>query len=1286
MSHHQKTEIVSINLTAPSSFDDNTLADKLDVNTKLSSELVLEEDDKEKKPKAPQASMLMFTVGSDYIYLAVGVAFFAVASLTTPGQTMLYGEIFKFMSKFLAKDPEFPDATSFMNKIRLYCGILMITGVGNLLFCWIGCYFWMKFGERQQERARVAVFNLLLQRKMDSFDMNDNFSGKLTQVHRSIEELRSGCAESLGGLALCLGGIIALLVTALYHSWSVALIMMSSIPLMGFSTTIFGSLSFKAMQIENSHSAQGSKVLDWAFNAAEIVRVFNGQFVEMAKFKKSVDLSTKSFVKHANFNSINVGVIKCLVLMMFVQGFWWGNYQIEKKRISISELFTTFTSCLLLGGNIAQLSTLLQKINQAKAGAAEIEKFIKETPESEATLEAEELPISVENNTIEFSDVSFKYPTRENIVLDKVSAKFDSSALNFIIGKSGCGKSTMFQLLTKSYKPQFGSIMVNGVDINNYSTSMLSSFITTVSQSSTIFNATVRDNICMAVASRFETTDEVPLPHIQEACNFALLDDVIEYFEDGFDSMLTPRNLSGGQQQRIEIARAKLRDTPVLILDESLSALDSLRKGKLMRSIRDWRKGRLTIMITHDLEYLEPQDNIVLVEDGKVGAAGKFESLADSKLIKSIREYKHAVVMNGGDEAEDDEFRDKGEDSERNSYDFIHSPYILKDLEKNEPVNEDDNDKTKKKMMKNEQEAMVSIFTILMKSKSQIQHLSVVLLGIVLAMVNAAFTPVFSYCFAKLLVNMVNVSVGLSNKHELLKWSCVIIGISVGNGLTTYLAEFVMEVAGEKWVANMKKTIFEAINDRKLDFFADPLNKPAILTGLLMNDARDLRNLISIFLPTIFQLVSMLVAGLVWMFIVGWKLSLVGISFIPLVMIVVQTYSMVFQQFENRYKTSVANIENSVHETYKGIKWIFVNNSTSYFARKFNRELIPVKAFGTSRAVFSGFGIALTGLCTAVATGTLLYFGMKLISTAEYNRAQFLQVVTLFIFTVSQASILLYKFPDIAKGKKAGNAFLRLLELSIDEDVARGTLKNLKTNNTPVVVELKDTTFKYAPTSRKVLNKVSFQLKQGSVTGIAGLSGSGKSTIALLLFKLYEVSNGMIYFWGQDIKDIDTYWLRSKISFVPQHAKFFEGTIFENLIYGIENSQTIPDSAVLEVLKLVNLFDYIVSLPEGIYTRIGEGNLLFSGGQLQRLAIARAVMKNPTLLVLDECTSNLDVENTDLIGDAITRILKEKKMTILAITHDNRLMEKLESIMVLSNGKIIDNGSYNEVCEKHNIF
>lgn len=1184
---------------------------------------------------------------SDLPLLAVGIVLIVIAALGSPIQTYLYGKAFSKLSKLLLGEYQ---NESFIYDVRILCGAIMAVGLGRMIFTWLGILAWLLVGERVQIRARKNIFHSLLSRSVEWFDTKENLSGTMAQVNRCVEELRCGVSENLGLLVQTAASLAFLFATAMIALWSLTLVIMAAAPFMALSSLLFGKLTYKYASMENMRSAAASKVLDWCFSSGKEMRIFNGKHFDAVKFNRAVDLSARSFVQMSLAIAGNATTMKLLINIVLVLGCLFGKKMIDMGQIGVGLMFTAFSACLLLGSELSTLAETLAILQKAQASTSSIDTmgFAGQPPEV-VQLGSPKLSCT----SISMRAVSFQYITSVTAVIKNVDAYFDSSSLNFILGKSGSGKSTVALLLSGLLVPTLGSICVDEVEDRDLGPLWYSQNVTYLELNSTIFDQLLRKNLLLGCVS---TTDDV----LMEACQLAGLSDWVDLLPQKIDSMIKATSLSGGQLQKVGLARAFLRNSPILILDEATSAIDIASRGRIFSNVREKRHGKLTIVITHNPMEIKDHDQVLLFEDGAVKFSGRGSEVDLFEKFEEGEDYDDSSF-------EESEVSDK---KQRFSvYDYLTNPAVLRDLEQ----------------PKEEELIPLSIFRILRLCYATTNNRILITVGLVFSFLCGLASPALSFCFAKLLAIVFD-----TVPSQPVSWVIATIGVALTEALFYFVSHVSLLYSLEMWIVALRKTCLATINDQDMSFFTTLYLSPSDLTTLLMNDTRDLRNLVSEFLPAALLAVSLSTLGIIWAIVVGWKLALVGLAFVPLVLLVTVAYGLILLKYETEYKSRVAELEAFGYNVVAGIRTVKSFGLADELRSDFDVNLNAIHSAGMKRALASGFGIALQELCTSVATGVILYYGMCLVARGNYSNAQMLEVLTLLMFTMASAGSLMHKFPEIARGQRAGTLISRILSygaLGVETD---GDLIVVNYRSSPVL-EATDVSFSYPDSTSKrykaVLNNASFRIAN-EIVAIVGESGAGKSTIGLILARLVPRDRGSIMLFGKPISSYEPECFRSTVVLCPQSANFFEGTVYENLTYGLRPSTVSPEF-VFECLEKCNALSFVEKLPCGVDTVIGEGtDTLLSLGQKQRLSLARALVRKPKVLILDEPTSNLDAENAEMITELLLGLQEvDSKLAIIIITHDALVMKRVPRLLVLSHGEVVQDGSYNDlVSERGELF
>ncbi|CAH02558.1 ATP-binding cassette a-factor transporter STE6 [Kluyveromyces lactis] len=1176
---------------------------------------------------------------------------------------------------------------------------------------WVSLSTWMTLGERQGFRIRNSLIMFYFEKDLKWYDSNENLEGDFIQINRCIEEVRASSAEASAIFFQNVISIIALIATSMYYSWSLTLIILCSLPLLATLAVFLSMKVEKFSKLENLESSKASSVLAWSLDAFQMIRLFNTSYWEQKKFETLVSKCNKHFVKSCLYSALNASSLRFLTLCMFVQGFWFGNTQIKRGKMKAGDVITCFSSCLLLGSSLSSTLQQIVTIQKGKAAIQRINQFL--VPNSKSAVgewEKRSSLISTSSSIglapifcdgdIEFRDVSFAYPTRpDDYVLKNVSIKIKSGATCFIVGKSGSGKSTLASLLLKMYGEYTGEIKFGEYEIDSLDDSWLVENITLVEQRCTLFNGTLKDNL--TIVNKYASCTEV-----KQACQFALLNTVLLNLPNGIDTLLGRHGvtLSGGQQQRVALARAYLRNTPVLILDESLSALDIMSRELIVEAIRHWRKGKTTIILTHEYTQIKDDEYVYLMSEGTVVESGfKYDLLEnpDSYFaqLNSLQETRYEVPVSPDVELP----------YSPDSATYNHQPisrfsrffFDASALEPHLPNTSKSTDQLDNKRVVSrvqpldiekalqerecdlEEQGIPKILTlsaIMKKMNNSIPKRRYLVLGLLFSVIAGMSNPLFSYTFSKLLTGIAPQDTGTSSSYYLMKWSLIVISISAVDGISTFLKDFILGYCSEVWIERLRVDAMAKISSKSLDWFKLPTNNSSELNSLMMNDLRDLRGLASEFLSAITTLVFVASIGLIWALVSGWKLSLVCISLFPAFILFSGIYGSLLQVYETAYKTEIAELETRVHELVISMKTIKLLQLQQHFEGSFKTQLAKVRIVCKKRSVAVGFGIAVTNALAMVVQAILFFFGIKLVIQGEYSVAQMFETFTLLLFSIMTCVSLINQVPEISRGQRAATYIFKVLEDSGSVDTSKPDPSQNQSffstagNRETIKISNLSFAFSSAPMN-KIFNSLSCEICLNETVGIVGESGSGKSTLSLLLTRLYPVPSGKVYIGGIDINKWDEYALRRTISIVEQKPKFFDGTVRENLVYGLKRN--VSNSELRSVLKSVDLLSFVQTLPNDLNTRVHDG--LMSGGQAQRLSIARTLLRQPKIIILDECTSALDAANSFAIAELIRTVLKN--VTVIVITHSEQLMQICDRVLVLKKGKVKEEGSYAELFE-----
>lgn len=478
-----------------------------------------------------------------------------------------------------------------------------------------------------------------------------------------------------------------------------------------------------------------------------------------------------------------------------------------------------------------------------------------------------------------------------------------------------------------------------------------------------------------------------------------------------------------------------------------------------------------------------------------------------------------------------------------------------------------------------------------------------------------------------------------------------------------------------KLAYDMKKTIFDSVEKLSLGFFTNRR------TGALMTQVNGDANTIYWFfvegLPYLIVNVIQTVAVAILMFFIDWRLSLVALVFCPLCFWLVRMLSLKMKKFHaKRYSASRA-MNGQLSDVLSGVRVVKAFSREKEEIERFNKRSQILADTDKTVGVFSGTAYPAVTFLFTISSILVLGVGGWLVITGEMTYG------TLMTFTAYSAMLIspLMFFVNITQSiTNCFNATYRLMEVMDAEPEVFEKEDAVEIKDFRGAVRFEDVTFGYDKT-RKVIEDVSIDIPAGSKIGIVGHTGAGKSTIANLLIRLYDTDMGRICVDGIDVRDLTFETLRKNIAIVSQETYLFQGTILDNIRYAK------PDATMEEIItasKISGAHDFIIKLADGYETRLGWGYKELSGGERQRVSIARAILRDPKILILDEATSAMDTKTERSIQQALEK-LTENRTTIM-IAHRLSTLRDCEKLFVIEHGKVAEEGTHTELIHKKGIY
>ena len=444
-------------------------------------------------------------------------------------------------------------------------------------------------------------------------------------------------------------------------------------------------------------------------------------------------------------------------------------------------------------------------------------------------------------------------------------------------------------------------------------------------------------------------------------------------------------------------------------------------------------------------------------------------------------------------------------------------------------------------------------------------------------------------------------------------------------------------------------------------------------TGDLMNRVTEDVSRVRMYLgPAIMYTINtsvLFILIIIAMFNVNARLTVYSLLPLPLLAITIYYVHTIINQRSEKIQEQLSSLSSFVQETFSGIRVIKSYVRENDIRRKFDVESEHYKAHSMSlvqvQALFYPMMLLLVGMSTII---TVYIGGIEVINgnITSGNIAEFIVYVTQLTFPVMSLGWVTSLVQRAAASQKRINEFLNtepeIVSLSDEKTELKGG------------IQFKNVDFRYPDTGIQAIKNVSFEVKPGEFIAIIGRTGSGKSSIANLMMRMYDVDSGQILVDGKPIKHWDLFHLRSQIGFVPQEVFLFSDSIYNNIAFGLDECD---DSEVEEAAKNAAVYHNIMDFGKGFQTLIGERGITLSGGQKQRLSIARAIIKKPQVLIFDDCLSAIDTRTEEEILNNLSRIMENK--TSILIAHRVSTIKNADKILVMDNGQIIEQGTHEDL-------
>ncbi|ABD45072.1 ABC transporter, permease/ATP-binding protein [Ehrlichia chaffeensis str. Arkansas] len=549
------------------------------------------------------------------------------------------------------------------------------------------------------------------------------------------------------------------------------------------------------------------------------------------------------------------------------------------------------------------------------------------------------------------------------------------------------------------------------------------------------------------------------------------------------------------------------------------------------------------------------------------------------------------------------------------------------------------------------------------------------LLYFIFAYLVVAVSSISILAFFYELRNLVDLCIATSDVAAINNALLFLFSIVLIVGLSSFLRLWLTGYVSEKVILDIRIKLYNKIIHFSPRFFEN--NSISSLITRLMADTATLQVILSTSMSTILRNTTTLLGSVVMLVHTNVKLTMYTVIITPIILIILAFFGKKVKVLLRKVRVNLDNVTSFVEETCRGIYVIQSFSREDITKQKFSNLLANTLSMTNRYIVLRALLVTLVITLTMLSIGFVLSFGIREVLNGNMTVGSLFSFIFYAIIAASSMNNMGDNFNDIQKAVKISEDISKMLLMQTDIIEVKDPYKIQEVQDK---ISINNVTFYYpSKPDNPALKNVSFTIEKGQVVALVGPSGSGKSTIVNILLRFYDVNIGNITIDGMDIKKLSLMNLRSLFSIIPQSHIMFSGTIWDNITYGVTNAEY---EDVRNAAKIACILDFVESLPDKFDSLVGERGLCLSEGQKQRIAIARAVLKDSGVLVLDEATSSLDSKNEQLIHDALDNLRNNR--TILVIAHRLSTILKADKIIVFNNGCIDDIGTHKSLMQKPN--
>lgn len=997
-----------------------------------------------------------------------------------------------------------------------------------------------------------------------------------------------------------------------------------------------------------------------------------------------------------------------------------------------------------------------------------LSQVIERRPVVKHVYDATDSTISTTENEIFFKAVTFHYPSRpQQAVLHQITIGIPKGQMTAIVGLSGSGKSTIASLIARIYDVDAGQILIRGRDVRTLDSQHLRNLISVVDQGSSLLECSVLENVAFGVlgSSRYRRLHNVILRGkihevaktvrdgasleeavsgdqllseviylVQRATDLAEASSFIKTLPSGLATHVGHKGgqFSGGQMQRICLARAFVKDSPILVLDEATAALDSRTEKAIQATIEATCRGKTVICIAHRLSTIQNADKVIVMGEGRALEEGSYSTLMqrDGSFAAMVRLQEIDLPSRASTSKETSvqssplPLPQADHISAMSSPELTSMNELLEDPAETTPLLGSRLVNLSVTPSATKPSTFHVFLRVLNLARSQRRYL---VIGAIAATLAGTTSPASALFFG----NMIGALSPCNSADSILSsgtfYATLFLGLAVIEALVITGRGSSFGKVSERILITSRILTFRSLFYQSVSWHESDGRNPNTLLSQLTVDADSLSAMSGTLIGISLSIIVNLSLGIIISHVIAWKIALVLLSTIPLLLASGYLRIRMLALFNEKHRQAFTHAVAVAKDAVDNFRLVTLFCLEEYSVKTYERSLAEPYNKTLRLIVFGNFWLALSYGMSSLIYAFAYWWGAYQVHQGAYTQVQFFIVLPALLISAQQCGQLFTLAPDISRAGMAAKHIFNQLDIGPPDTNVNvsdgalasndGSLKSSKIHdvessayiieptspaqnflqhpNQGISVQFKDVYFSYPSRPNvRVLQRVTLEFPSNTLCALTGPSGAGKSTFFSLIEALYQPSKGQVFLNDNPISSLHESF-RDEIAMLPQESMLFNASIRFNVTLGLPPGRTGSQEEVEEACRLANIHDTIAKLPDGYETIVGGiGSGLLSGGQKQRISLARALVRKPRLLLLDEATSALDSESEKIWQETLDGLMARQNqqrnrnmgegelvqgMTVVSIAHRLSTVRKADRIFWIEGGRCGAWGTHEEL-------